>query len=124
MNAQYQTLLSCLDRWSTDASPVVSGNVVVFDDFPPTVDAIYDCLFAPSNYDDVVVEILTVIFSTFSALLTVLLLSICLMENMMLQMYLWLEKQNLFQKQTQSVRGILHNLIASSEKNLMLPFCR
>jgi len=61
--------LSCLDEWSVDAS-VISGNAVLFDDFPPTVDAIYECLFAPSDYDDVVVEILTVLFGAFSSLLT------------------------------------------------------
>ena len=44
MNEQYQTLLSCLNEWSSDATPVVSGNTVLFDDFPPTTDAIYDCL--------------------------------------------------------------------------------
>ena len=72
MNGRFQTLLSCLDEWSVDASPVISGNAVVFDDFPPTVDAIYECLFAPSDYDDVVEEILTVLFGAFSSLLTCL----------------------------------------------------
>ena len=40
MNGQFQTLLSCLDEWAVDASTVVSGNVIIFEDFPPTVDAI------------------------------------------------------------------------------------
>jgi len=72
MNERYQTFLSCLDEWSSDATPVVLGNAVLFDDFPPTIDAIYNCLFAPSDYDDVVEDILAVLFSVFSSLLTCL----------------------------------------------------
>ena len=107
-------MLSCLAEWSSDATPVVSGNAVLFDDFPPTIDAIYDCLFAPSDYDNVVEEILIVLFSTLSSLLTHLVAEHLPNGNMM---NLWLKKQ-----QTQSARGILHNLIASLEKNQMHPF--
>ena len=83
-HGRFWTLLSCLDEWAVDASTVVSGNAIVFEDFHPTVDAIYECLFAPSEYDNIVEEILTVLFGAFSSLLT----NIYLMGNMMLQMYL------------------------------------
>ena len=63
----------------------MSSNAIVFEDFPPTVDAIYECLFAPSEYDNIVEEILTVLFGEFPSLLT---RHIYLMGNMMLQMYL------------------------------------
>ena len=69
MNGRSRTLLSCLNEWAVDASTVVSGNAIVFEDFPPTVDAIYECLFAPSDYDNIVEEILTVLFDAFSSLL-------------------------------------------------------
>ena len=52
MNGRFRTLLSCLDEWAVDASTVVSGNAIVFEDFPPTVDAIYECLFAPNEYNN------------------------------------------------------------------------
>ena len=48
---------------------MVSGNAIVFEDFSPTDDAIFECLFAPSEYDNIV-EILTVLFGAFSSLLT------------------------------------------------------
>ena len=48
MNGRFWTLLSCLNERAIDASTVVSSNTIVFEDFPPTVDAFYDCLFAPS----------------------------------------------------------------------------
>ena len=71
MNGQFRTLLlSCLDEWAVDSSTVVSGNAIVFEDFPSTVHAIYECLFAPSEYESIVQEILTVLFGAFSALLT------------------------------------------------------
>ena len=70
MNGRFQNLLSCLGKWAIDASTVVSGNAIVFEDFPPTVDAIYECLFAPSKYDNIVEESLTVLFGAFSSLLT------------------------------------------------------
>ena len=70
MNQRFQTLLSRLNEWSVDASSVMSGDAVVFTDFPPTVDSIHTSLFAPSDYDDTVEEILCVLFSAFSSLLT------------------------------------------------------
>ena len=50
----------------------MSGNTIVFEGFPPTVDVTYECLFAPSEHDNIVEEILTVLFGTFSSLLTCL----------------------------------------------------
>ena len=69
MNQRFKTLLSCLNDWSVNASSVIAGEVVIFDDFPPTVDSIHASLFAPSEYDAVVEELLCVLFSAFSSLL-------------------------------------------------------
>ena len=69
MNQRFRTLLSCLNDWSVNASSVIAGEAVVFDDFPPTVDSIHASLFAPSEYDAVVEELLCVLFSAFSSLL-------------------------------------------------------
>ena len=35
MNQRFKTLLSCLNEWSGNASAVIAGEAVVFDDFPP-----------------------------------------------------------------------------------------
>ena len=69
MNQLFRTLLSCLNDWSINASSVVAGEAVVFDDFPPSVDSIHASLFAPSEYDAIVEELLCVLFSAFSSLL-------------------------------------------------------
>ena len=69
MNEQFRTLLSCLNDWLINASSVVAGEAVVFDDFPPSVDSIHASLFAPSEYDAIVEELLCVLFSGFSSLL-------------------------------------------------------
>jgi len=75
MNRYFQTLLSCLNQWSLDPSSVISGEAIIFDDFPPSEDSFYASLVAPSEYDDMVHEMLQVLFSAFSSLLT------CLVED-------------------------------------------
>ena len=69
MNSRFQTLLSSLDNWSTDASDVLSGEAVVFDDFPPTEDHIYTSLIVPGEYDATAQEIVQVLCTAFSTLL-------------------------------------------------------
>ena len=69
MNQRFRTLLSCLNDWSINASSVVAGEAIVFDDFSPSVDLIHASLFAPSEYDAIVEELLCVLFSAFSSLL-------------------------------------------------------
>ena len=54
MNRHFQTLLSCLNQWSLDPSSVISGEAIIFDDFPSSEDSIYASLVAPSEYDDMV----------------------------------------------------------------------
>ena len=66
---RFQTLLSCLNKWSVNATSVISGVAVLFDDFLPSVDSIHASLFSPSDYDDTVEEILCMLFSAFSSLL-------------------------------------------------------
>ena len=40
MNTRYCCLLECFEKWSKDASEVVSGEAVLFRDFPPMPDMI------------------------------------------------------------------------------------
>ena len=75
MNRRFRTLLSCLNDWSVNVGPVVAGEAVVFDDYPPSVGSIYTSLFAPSEYDAIVEELLCVLFSAFCSLLQ------CLVED-------------------------------------------
>ena len=51
---------------------MIAGEAVVLDDFLPTVDSIHASLFAPSEYDAVVEDVL---FSAFSSLL------LCVVED-------------------------------------------
>ena len=69
MNCRYQLLVDCLEKWSRDASPIVSCEAILFDDFPPSDDQITCALCTPSEYDSTVQEILQVLFCAFSTLL-------------------------------------------------------
>ena len=73
MSHRYQILVECIERWSQDASSVVSCEAVLFSDFPPSDDHITHDLAAPSELDSTVQEILQVIFCAFSNLLSRLL---------------------------------------------------
>ena len=70
MNERFQTLLSCLDKWALDASSLLSGEALLYDDFRPSQDAISDCLLTPSDTDNTTQEILQVLFSAFSSLVS------------------------------------------------------
>ena len=69
MNSRYQLLVDCLEEWSHDASPIVSCEAILFDDFPPSDDQITRALAIPSEFDSTVQEILQVLFCAFSTLL-------------------------------------------------------
>ena len=71
MNGYYQTLITHIDLWSLDASELLHGKAVLYPDFPPTEDAIWDHLIAPasSENDATTQEIIQLIFHAFSALL-------------------------------------------------------
>ena len=62
-------MLSFLDCCSLDALSILSGQALLFDDFPTSQDAIYECLISPSGHDDMTQEILQVLCSAFSSLL-------------------------------------------------------
>lgn len=70
MNEKFCHLKSCLDSWSQDATSVMSGEAVLYSDFLPTKDQIYESLFAPSVYDATAQELLEVIFGAFSSLIS------------------------------------------------------
>ena len=73
MNGRYRHLLKCLEAWAIDASTVVSCEAILFDDFPPTSDAITKALATPSVLDSTVEEILQVVFNSLTALVNRLL---------------------------------------------------
>lgn len=50
-------------------SHVVNTKAIIYDDFPPSMDSIYTSLLAPSGFDDIVHEILQLLFGAFSSLL-------------------------------------------------------
>ena len=109
MNGRFQTLISCLDEWAVDASTVVSGNAIVFEDFPQTVDAIYEYLFASSEYYSIVEEIFNVLFGAFSSLLTHL-VGECLPygKNDATNVSLIAETKSVLKKNTISQRDFAH----------------
>ena len=49
---------------------VLSGDAVLFDDFPPVDDAIFQSLIKPSEYDTTAQEILHILFSSLSLLVS------------------------------------------------------
>lgn len=73
MNGRYSSLLECLEKWSEDATEVVAGEAVLYDDFEPTRDAIFNALSSPSELDSTVQEILQVVFSSLTVLVSRLL---------------------------------------------------
>ena len=65
MNERFRALLTSLKNWSSDPFSVIYGDAFVFDDFPPKEDDIYQSLFAKSNHDNTVCEILKLLFDAF-----------------------------------------------------------
>ena len=70
MNSRFKTLMSCLDKWALNASEILSGEALLYDDFPPSKDAIYDSLLTPNDNDGMTQEILQVLCSAFSLLVS------------------------------------------------------
>ena len=73
MNTHYRRLLDCLNEWSIDASDVVSAEAMLFPDYSPTQDAIFDSLVKPSDLDSTVQEILQFVFTSLLVLVNRLL---------------------------------------------------
>ena len=70
MNEKFCHLKSCLEQWSQDAVPVLTGEAVLYNDFPPMKDHIFESLVAPSVYDATVQEVLEILFNAFSTLIS------------------------------------------------------
>ena len=51
MNEQYQQLKSRLDEWACSAMAILSGEEILYDDFPPVEDPIFSSLISSSEYD-------------------------------------------------------------------------
>ena len=59
MNKYFQMLIFHLDLWSLDSiDAVLSGNAVIFPDFPPSEDEIWKSLIASSEYDVIAQKLL------------------------------------------------------------------
>ena len=69
MNDYYQVLVSCVDEWSLDASKVLHDEAVLYPEFPPDADAVWESLITSSESDCTTQEILQIVFHAFSALL-------------------------------------------------------
>ena len=69
MNKKYQHMVACFEKWAQDATPVLTGEARLFEEYPPSVDFVWDALLKTSTLDSLVQEILEALFSAFSALL-------------------------------------------------------
>lgn len=58
MNNYFQTLVTHLDEWALNASDVLCGEAILFPDFPPTEDVIWQHLITPSEHDPLVLVII------------------------------------------------------------------
>ena len=65
MNDRFQTLVTHLDLWALVATDVLSGEAILFPDFPPSEDVTWQHLIVPS---ELVLVILQTLFHAFSAL--------------------------------------------------------
>ena len=66
INAHYQRLLECFQRWSVDASDVLTGNVRVFEDIEVNTDDLFKKLVEQSEFwDGVTKQILELISGAF-----------------------------------------------------------
>ena len=66
MNAHYQRLPECFQRWSVDASEVLTGNVRLFEDIEVNTDDVFKKLVEQSEFwDGVTKQILELIFGAF-----------------------------------------------------------
>ena len=70
MNNYFQTLVTHLDEWALNAADVLCGEAILFPDFPPTEDVIWQHLITPSEHDPLVLVIIQTLFHAFSALIS------------------------------------------------------
>ena len=66
MSEKYQQLLKCFEMWSVDASPILKGEGVIFQDIPIKRDDCLQKLIAPSPFwDAMTLQVLELIFGSF-----------------------------------------------------------
>ena len=70
MNTYFDVLITKLDVWAQDASKLLQGDAELYADYPPTKDEIWYCLIASTDHDATTQELLQVLCSAFSALLS------------------------------------------------------
>ena len=66
MNDYFQTLVTHLDMWALDATSVLCGETILFPDFPPSEDVIWQHLIMPSEHDSLTISCLFCFNSTTS----------------------------------------------------------
>ena len=70
MNDHFQTMVTHLDMWALNAADILSGEAILFPDFPPSEDVIWQHLITPSEHDPLVLVILQTLFHACSALIS------------------------------------------------------
>ena len=65
MNAVYTSMRDQFKKWSEDATGFIEGKSSLFSDSYLKKDAIFECLIAESDIDDLVPELLHIIFKSF-----------------------------------------------------------
>ena len=68
INDYFQTLVTHLDMWTLNAADLLNGEAILFPDFPPSEDVIWQHLITSCEYDPLVLVILQTLFHAFSAL--------------------------------------------------------
>lgn len=66
MSDTYTKMRDSFQMWSEDAQPVVENEALLFPDTTNFRDDVMDCLFASKEYDDLVQEILQLLFKSFT----------------------------------------------------------
>ena len=120
MNEYFQMLVTHLDLWSLDSTDVLSGNAIIFPDFPPSEDEIWKSLTASSEYDVIAQELFkrsSVVSQYYSSACCMI---ICLVANLTIPLTSCKKKQNLSLKLIQLVSVTSPNLTVFSEKSPML----
>ena len=59
-----------MDEWACNAMAVLSGEAILYDDFPPVDDAIFSSLISSSEFEGTVQEILQTLFCALSLLVS------------------------------------------------------
>ena len=68
MNNSYQNMVNHFEKWSEDASSLLTGEACLFPDISLKIDNIFDFLLVPDENNTTVLEILQALFTAFATL--------------------------------------------------------